>query len=843
MSLEKSTRLGRFEIISGIAKGGMGEVYLAKDTELDRNVAIKVLPAELTDNKERLLRFEQEARTVSALNHPYILTVFEFGKSDDGRQFIATEFVEGVVLSELCLEEPIDLSRALDIALQIASALSAAHSAGLAHRDIKPDNIMVRPDGYIKVLDFGLAKLTDSGGGEHVDLEGSTRELFNTSPGSIVGTAAYMSPEQARGLPVDTRTDLWSLGVVIYEMVSGRKPFRGATSTDTIISVIQKEPPPITSYVEDIPSDLVWIISKALTKDLDGRYQTAKELYADLEKIKKRVEFESEIDRSTPPEGADKKPAEDTATRLLERPPTSPGIPDVTRDEAAHGSGLEHGASRQSGRRMVWALLGVLLVAVISVGAYFYFAGGLNSDQIDSIAVLPFDNGSEDKKLAFLADGLSESLIDSLSQLPQLKVIARNSSFKFRGADIDISDVAQKLGVRAIVMGRVNQQGDDLAIRIEVIDARDNKQLWGEQYNRRSNDLVSIQSEIAKMVSEKLRLKLTGAQETQLANGGTRDSEAYRQYLNGLVELNGPAEVRGNALDYFQKAVEMDPKFAPAYAEIALIYLDRANGAGEPAVLIPKAKEAAQKALVIDSNLAKAHIANASIQEYMFDWKGADAEYKKAIGLNPNLDSARYRYAFYLAIQNRKNDAIREIDEAEKRDPINKSGILLWKGSILTMARQFDEAIKTYDEANKLSPNGTPDNFSLGYAYAGKGAVKEAVSYYKRSIEALGGEDKYSQPLVYLAALYAKMPDKRDQALEILERLETTDEYVSPSIIAVLYAALGEKDKAIESLEKAYKERDLLLRFIGVGYEYDALRSDPRFLDLIKRTGLPNTQK
>ncbi len=839
MPLEKNTRLGRFEIISGIAKGGMGEVYLARDTELNRNVAIKVLPAELSDNKERLLRFEQEAQTVSALNHPYILTVFEFGKSDDGRQFIATEFVEGVVLSELCLEQPLDLAKALDIAMQIASALSAAHSAGMAHRDIKPDNVMVRPDGYIKVLDFGLAKLTDSSDKEKVDLEGSTRQLFNTSPGSIVGTAAYMSPEQARGIALDTRTDLWSLGVVIYEMVSGRKPFRGATSTDTIISVIQKEPPPITSYVENIPSDLVWIISKALTKDLDGRYQTAKELYADLEKIKKRVEFETEINRSTPPESGERKAAEESETQLFTRTPTSTGQPDITRDEEAHKSSLEHAATHISRNKGLWGILAVIIFGIFAVGVYFYLSTG----QIDSIAVLPFENGSKDEKLAFLADGLSESLIDSLSQLPQLKVIARNSSFKFRGGNIDVQDVANKLGVRAIVMGRVNQQGDDLAIRIEVIDAKDNQQIWGEQYNRRSNDIVAIQNEIIKTVSEKLRLKLTGAQETQLASGGTKDSEAYRQYLNGLVELNGPADVRGNALNYFEKAVEIDPNFAPAFAEIAMIYLDRANGSGEPGLLIPKAKDAVEKALRIDENLAKAHIAMASILEFNFDWKGADNEYKRAIALNPNLDSARYRYAFYLAILGRNNEALREINEAEKRDPINKTGILLWKGSILTQARQFDKAIKSYEDARKISPTGNADNFSLGYAYAGMGATEEAISYYKKSIEALGGEEKYSQPLVYLAASYAKISGKRDEAKRILSRLETSDEYVSPSIIAVLYTALGDKDNAIKSLEKAYQERDLLLRFIGVGYEYDALRGDPRFKDLIKRTGLPNASK
>ncbi len=840
MPLKPNTKLGRFEIISGIAKGGMGEVYLAKDPELDRKVAIKVLPAELTNNRERLLRFEQEARTVSALNHPHILTIFEFGKSEDGRQFIATEFVEGQVLAQLCTQNKIELSKALDIAMQIASALSAAHSAGIAHRDIKPDNVMVRSDGYIKVLDFGLAKLTDAGNAEDVDLEGSTKELFNTSPGSIVGTAAYMSPEQARGVQVDTRTDLWSLGVVIYEMVSGRKPFRGETSTDTIISVIQKEPPPITAYVDNIPSDLVWIISKALTKDLDGRYQTAKELHSDLEKIRKHVEFETEINRSTAPEREFDYINPDAATEVFERTPTLPGSAHITQDENAHKSGLEHAATHVTKHKGIWTLLAVLLIGIITVGAYFFFAG---SKGIDSIAVLPFENGSEDKSLAFLADGLSESLIDRLSQLPQLKVIARNSSFKFRGANIDVQDVANKLGVRAIVMGRVIQRGDDLNIRVDVIDAKDNKHIWGEQYNRKAGDLLAIQNEIALSVSKKLQVRLTGTQENEISTGGTEDSEAYRNYLNGLVELNGPEDVRSNAIDYFEKAVELDPKFAPAYAEIALIHLDRANGSGEPRLLIPKAKAAVQKALELDEKLAKAHIALASIKEYEFDWSGADAEYKRAISLNPNLDSARFRYAFYLAVMGRIDEAIIEINEAEKRDPINKSVILLWRGSILSQARRFDESIQAYNQAVKLDPNNLPDYFSMGYAYAGKGSVQEAISNYQKSLKVIGGEEKYSQPLVYLAAEYAKIPEKRGEAKSILKRLESTEEYVSPSIIAVLYTALGDKDRAIKSLEKAYEERDLLLRFIGVGYEYDPLRGDPRFQALIKKTGLPNTKK
>ncbi len=845
--LESGTVLNdRYEITRLLGRGGMGEVYLGNDKRISRNVALKVLHPDLVSSKESLRRFALEAHAVSALNHPHIMTIYDFETTPDGTRFIVAEYVDGRTLNYL-IKEGLDLETALDVAIQVASALSAAHDAGITHRDIKPENIILRGDGYVKVLDFGLAKLTqsrtasESGSGS----EDPTRVLPRTKPGMVMGTAAYMSPEQARGLHVDARADIFSLGAVIYEMLTGQRPFSGETQADVMVSVLLGEPPAMSSFVTGLPAELEWMVSKALEKDVDARYQTAKEFRADLEKLKKQIDFNEKLSRSAG--GVPSKDDHEGSTALTRA---------RTAGEAARATA--GGRDQSDGPRVLWSFASfaevvgqskthklvslIVIAALVALGsfaAYSVFVARVGeTQQISSIAVLPFVNVSGNPDLTYVSDGLSEALIDRLSQLPQLKVIARSSSFKFRGGSVDVDAVASQLDVRVIVTGSVSQVGDEIVIRVDMVDTVEDKQLVGSQYRRKPGDLLDLQNEIAQIASERLRLKLTDSQSERLVSNATENSEAYRYYLSGLVELNGPQDFRGNALDYFLRAVELDANFAAAHTEIGWVYWNQANETGDPSRIMPKAKAAIDRALALDPSLAKAHAVQAMVNEYEFNWSGAELEYQRAIELSPNLDFARNNYAFFLSIMGRQEEALAQLEQQRIRDPINRRLLLLQKGIILTQARRFDDALRSYQEAQAAEPARDIPNFSLGYAYAGKGLYLDAVGYYKKSVELLGGEEKYSQPLVYLAAAYAKMPGKQAEARTILKRIEAMEQYSSPALLAAVYSALGENDRAMELLERAYIKRDLLLRYIGTGYEYDGLRDDPRFIGLTKRIGL-----
>lgn len=834
----------RYEIIRQLGKGGMGEVFLAEDTKINRQVSLKVLHSGIASNKERLRRFHQEAKAVSALNHPHIMTVYEFDSTRDEIQFIVGEFIDGETLNDYRSRSRLNTGEVLEIAIQAASALSAAHEVGIVHRDIKPDNIMIRRDGYIKVLDFGLAKLISPPSIKSSGSEDPTRELNTTNPGTIMGTAAYMSPEQSRGTQIDHRTDLWSLGVVVYELLTGQNPFSGETPADILASVIHKEPLPLSSYLENVPAELEWIISKTLSKKLEGRYQTANELRADFEKIKKRIEFDDTSHRSS---GSFRKDKDNNLTAEVvgeskfgdDASPTDDGARLDTDGEFPRSASTAEVISPKGKTRKVFpVIVGLALAALCASAFYYFFIAQSKSAKIDSIAVLPFVNLSQDKDLAYLSDGLSENLMNRLSNLPQLKVISKNSSFKFRDSAEDLQTIASKLGVRAIVTGSTMQVGDDLVIKFEIVDAAENRHLLGGQYNRKAKDLLNIQNEIPQAISDQLDLKLTDAQSKRIADNGTENTEAFRYYLNGLVELNGPENVLGKSLEYFQKAVELDPNFAEARIEIAWIYWNRANASGDPKQLMPKVKEETEKALAIDPNLAKGQVMLAALKEFDFDWQTAEQQYKRAIELNPNLDFARQNYAFFLSVMGRHDEALAQLDQLKERDPINLRQLLTTRGIILAWAKRFDDALREFQKAQAIDQNIKVEDFSLGYAYGGKGMDKEAAAHFKTAVELIGGDEKYSLPLVFLAASYAKIPEKQAEARTLLTRLESMKGYVSPATTAIIYAALKDNDKAIAALEKAYLEKDLQLRFIGVGYEYDGLRGDPRFADLVKRTGL-----
>jgi eukaryotic-like serine/threonine-protein kinase len=846
--------LNHYRVLLLLGAGGMGEVWLAEDTRLGRKVALKLLPDKFAADPERLRRFEKEAKAASATNHPNIVVTHEIGAAD-GTHYIAQEYVEGETLRHRIGQRPIPLLEALDIAHQIANALAAAHAAGIVHRDIKPENIMLRHDGFVKVLDFGLAKLTEDRHGEEATrrhgeadstfLPASPRPPLaasSTAPGIVMGTVAYMSPEQTRGQKVDARSDLWSLGVVLYEMLTGQRPFHGESTPDIFVAILERQPAPLTESLANLPAQLEQVLDGLLAKNRENRYPSSAQLAVELKRIHHRLELDAERVSSAVSEAA----------TLFIQPPVQtvePHAARTTHDVQDHSpkptsfgssSSLSGVLQQVQTHKISAAFFALLLLALISFAAYRFLLTPAGNRAIESIAVLPFENRSGNPELAYVSDGLSESLIDQLSELPQLKVIARNSSFKFRGANLDLRNVASQLGVRAILTGSVAQLGDELVIRFDLVDATNDQQITGGQFQRKNGNLLRIQNEIAQAASQKLRLLLSDSQSKRLAAHDTENSDAYRYYLNGLVELNGPQDVRGKALEYFEQAVALDPDFAAAHVEIAWVYWSQANNRSDPQSLIPKAKAATERALLLDPESAKAHVLQALLKEYEFNWQTAESEYKRAIELNPNLDFARNNYASFLSVMGRHGEALAELEQQSLRDPINQRLGLLQKGLVLTFARKFDEALKAYQDAQAIEPTKGIPYFSLGYSYAGKGALNEAVMHYKKSISLLGGEEKYSQPLVFLAVTYARMPEKRAEARAILNKIEAMVDYHSPALLAAVYIALDDNKKAMELLEQAYIKRDPLLRFLGVGYEYDGLRNDPAFRDLVKRIGIGN---
>ena len=802
----------------------MGEVYLAEDTRLGRKIALKLLHSELTNDERRVLRFQQEARTVSALNHPNILTIFDIGEAES-THFIATEFVKGETLRERMSSSSVDLQKVLNIIIQVASALDAAHEAGVVHRDIKPENIMVRPDGLVKVLDFGIAKLAQ-GASTDADSGSGPLPMVHTEPGMLMGTPKYMSPEQVRAFDVDARTDIFSLGVVLYEMLTGIAPFESATLSDTIVAILQSEPPPIAESVTGMPSGLQEIVAKTLRKDRDERYQTMDELVSDLKALERNVTSEGHS-----------VPMWSDAPTIITKAPASTRDPQTGAEggdtkTVRPTSSAEYVVSGIKQHKRGSAL--ILVALLLTLGAVVYFASG-GSGAIDSVAVLPFVNSGNDPNTEYLSDGISESLINNLSRLPQLKVIARGSSFKYRGKDVDLQEVAKALGVKAIVTGRVIQHGNQLQISAELADTRDKTQMWGEQYNRNATDLQAVQEEIAHIISDKLRLRLTGAQERGLMKRATENSQAYQLYLNGIYYgRKSGSENQGKALDLFNQAIALDPSFALAHANVGLVYTVLAEyGLVDPIEATPKARAAAETALNLDETLAEAHAAMALVENAEWDWPGADSEHRRAIELSPNFAAAHANYAIYLSNMARHAEALTEIKRAQELDPLRVS-FKYNEGVILQNARRFDEAITQHQSVIKLQPDFINVYAYLGYTYAAKGMYSEAIAEYQKLISA-GGDSTTTQ--VFLGHADA-MSGKRDEALAILDKLKTTKEYVSPAELAILYAGLGDKEEAFAALEKACAIHDPQMQYLKIETHYDSLRSDPRFADLLRKVGL-----
>jgi serine/threonine protein kinase/Tfp pilus assembly protein PilF len=835
-ALPAGTKFGRYEIRSKIGEGGMGEVYLALDTELDRTVAIKILPEHLASDQQRLQRFIQEAKAASALNHPHILTIYEIGTTETSR-FIATEFIEGETLRRR-INAGMKLVEMLDISIQAAGALAAAHAAGIIHRDIKPENVMVRPDGYIKLLDFGLAKLTEPQGST-TDTEAPTRAMVNTGAGTVMGTANYMSPEQAKGTSVDARTDLWSLGALLYEMVTGHLPFAGETPTETISLILQREPAPLTRYSHEVPSELERIVTKALTKDREERYQTAKDLLIDLRNLKKKLEVDAEIDRTAPPELRSA-----TSTSGGQAPPAteSGSTPSTAQASATHAaSSAEYIVSGIKQHKLA-AVIAVIVLVLGAVGLAFYLHARNTEAAIESIAVLPFQNRSTESDTEYLSDGLAESLIYRLSQLPKLKVSPTSSVSHYKGKEIDPVKVGQELGVNAVLSGRIVQRGDNLTISAELVDVRYNKLLWGEQYDRKMSDLLQTQREIAHEIVEKLKLKVSG-EEKGLAKHYTESNEAYQLYLRGRFYWNKRSEEgMQKSLEYFQQAIERDPNFALAYSGLAdtydLLGASDASGGMPPNEAMPKAKAAALKALEIDDTLAEAHVSLAHVKYYYdCDWAAAEREYKRAIELNPNYPTAHQWYAVYLMSAGRFDEALAQNRRAQELDPLSLP-INMTLGWVLLNARQYDQSVEQLRKTLEMDPNFILTHHRLGLVYEQKGKYDEAIAEFRQVLNLSAGKPLGIAALAHAYALSGKRAEAQRTLAELQEISKRR--YVSPASIALIYAALGDKDQAFAWLEKADKERDANLARLTVDPRFDSLRSDPRFVDLERRIGIPS---
>ncbi|MEP6637347.1 MAG: protein kinase [Acidobacteriota bacterium] len=837
-ALSPGTRLGRYEIRSKIGEGGMGEVYLAQDTELERTVALKVLPADVAADQQRMNRFVQEAKAASALNHPNILTIHEIGRTDVIR-FIATEFIDGETLRQRMQNGPLKLREVLDIGVQITSALSAAHAAGIIHRDIKPENIMLRRDGIVKVLDFGLAKLT-APESTALEAEAATKMLFKTDPGTVMGTALYMSPEQARGSGVDARTDIFSLGVLLYELVAGRLPFDGSTSSEVLAAILnEKEPQPLARYSREVPAELERIVAKAVRKERGQRYQTTKDLLLDLQSLKQQLEFEAKLERSAAPD----------AQRYVGPVPRGGGQTVDTMVSGPHRAKVSAARPATSAEYVVnkikryklAALVALLVVAVVATGLGLYWQSRNTQVAIESIVVLPFVNQNNDPNTDYLSDGLTESIINSLTQLPNLKVIARSSAFHYKGKEADPFVAGKELGVRAVLTGRLQQRGDNLLVSAELMDVRDNKQLWGDHYNRKLVDILTLQEEIARQISENLRLRLGGEEQKLLTKRYTENTEAYQLYLKGRYFLNRKTEADAKrAIDYFQQALAKDSNDALAYAGLADSYSSFIFplGVAAPREAMPRAKEAAMHALAIDNSLGEAHASLAYITFfYDWDWPAAEREFKRAIELNPNNADAHHWYSHYLMAQGRIEESLIHSKRALELSPFD---ILfnIHLGWHYLYAHQYDQALDQIEKTVEMDKNFAQTYPWLGLILEQKGRYPEAIAAFQNAIRLFPGGSSIAE--AELAHTYA-VSGNREEAQKIIAELQqlAKSKYVSSYQMAAIYAGLSEKDRAFAWLEKAHEERSDGLVNLTAEQRFDSLRSDPRFTDLVRRVGLP----
>jgi serine/threonine-protein kinase len=763
--------LAHYQLRSLLGQGGMGEVYLAEDPRLGRSVAIKLLAPHLVRDQAAKARFIREARAASKLDHPNIGTIYDIGEQD-GELFLVLAHYQGETLNQRLERGPLPVDEAVEILRQLALGLEAAHRAGIVHRDIKPANVLVTNSGTAKILDFGLAKLLSDSHGPNM-----------TEAGQVMGTPLYMSPEQLRGEAIDARTDLWSLGVLAYELLSGVSPFRTASKEGIPSRILRDEPASLRS-VPGVPEWLVELVSQLLRKNPAERPQSASEVLGRLQ------------DRNR--DG---------------RTSTQPPLP----------------------RKTMLAVGGLVLAGVLTLGSWFALNRGGGS--IDSLAVLPFTNASGDPNTEYLSDGISESLINSLAEVRGLRIVPRSSVFRYKGKVADTQKIGRELQVRAVLTGRLLRRGDTLNVQTELVDVDRGSQLWGTQYNRKLADIISVQEEISREISQNLRLRLTGEEKQRLTKRYTQDSQAYQLYLKGRYfwDKRSPDALE-SAIEYFQQAIHQDPNYALAYVGLADAYAVLALfGERDPRLVMPKAKAAALKALEMDDGLGEAHVSLGWVSySYDWDWPTAGKHFERALALKPAYPPAHYLYSLYLMAQGRFDDGLAEARRAVELDPLSLAARHYLEVQLFIGGR-VDESIEECRRTLELDPGYAVSHAQLGQSYAEKGMYPEALAAFEK-YSALSRGSPMS--LAFLGYIHARTGD-RAFALGVLDKLKalSKERYVSGMWFGLVYVGLGEKDEAFRSLETAYQEHANFLAYLRVLPWWRPLRSDSRFADLQRRIG------